>query len=69
MESVIAPKDRNTTDAAASGHEFHALVGGSARDRRLSFDPRLLACLGQYWQHLPTRRVRRTAVMMEILPP
>ena len=43
MESAITPKDRNTTNAGASGRECHAQVGGPAGDRLLDCGPRLLA--------------------------
>lgn len=33
MESALTPRDRNTTDTAESGPEFHALLGESAGDR------------------------------------
>ena len=48
MESVITPKDRNTTNAGASGHEFLRL-GETAGDCRLGVGPRLLA-----WSLAPT---------------
>ena len=43
MESAITPKDRNTTNAGASGDKCHAQVGGPAGDRLLDCGPRLLA--------------------------